>query len=161
MSYIENDLLDGETILYSGQLHWRIYLAGYFHLFLSVVLFVISKRLHMPVGYLLGAVFMLLSIFSLINAAITKYSTELAVTNKRVIFKTGLFSRRTMELSHHRIESIRENQSITGRILGYGSIIVEGTGGGQESLANISDPMAFKKHAQAAAEAAVSAEIPK
>ena len=161
MSYIENDLLDGENILYSGHLHWRIYVPGLFHLFLSLVLFVASKELHLPVGLLLAAFFVLLSVFSLINAAITKSSTELAVTNKRVIFKTGLFSRRTMELSHHRIESIRENQSIMGRILGYGTIIVEGTGGGQESLNNISDPMAFKKHAQAAAEAAVTAEIPK
>ncbi len=156
MGYIEKDLLDGEQIIYSGHLHWRIYVPGFFHLIMTFVLSVGADKLRMPVLYLLAAFFLLWSVFSLVNAAITKSSTELAVTNKRVIFKTGLFSRRTMELSHHRIESISENQPIMGRIFNYGTILVEGTGGGQEWLDNIADPLTFKKHAQAAAEDAVS-----
>ncbi|MBU6475042.1 MAG: PH domain-containing protein [Alphaproteobacteria bacterium] len=156
MGYIENDLLDGEKIVYSGHLHWRIFVPAFFHMALAVLLLAAEEKLRLPILILLAVFFALWSAFALIAAAVTKSSTELAVTNKRVIFKTGLISRNTMEMSHHRIESIREEQSVMGRIFGYGTIIVEGTGGGQESLRNIANPLIFKKHAQAAAEQAVS-----
>lgn len=148
MSYIEKDLLDGERILYSGKLHWFIYVPAVMALIAAICLYVIfsTNNFH-PV---LSSVFGLYAVGLFVNALITRISTELAVTNKRIIYKEGLISRRTVELTHNRIESIREEQSIIGRIFGCGTIIIEGTGGGKEHLKNIESPLAFKKQAQMA-----------
>jgi len=58
--------------------------------------------------------------------------TEMAVTNKRVIVKTGLAERRTTEILLSRIESVVVDEPAMGRILGYGTVIVRGTGGTPE-----------------------------
>ena len=79
--------------------------------------------------------------FSILSAL----STELAVTDKRVIAKTGLISRKTIEQRLAKVDAIRVNQGILGRILGYGTIIVSGSGMSAEGIKNISNPLAFKR----------------
>ncbi len=64
--------------------------------------------------------------------AIRRNSTEMGVTNRRVVVKTGLASRKTIEMLLNKIESIEVNESGMGRMLGYGSITLIGTGGTSE-----------------------------
>ena len=78
-------------------------------------------------------------------ALIRRLTTELAVTSKRLIAKTGLVSRSTLELNLSKVESVRVQQSILGRVLGYGSIVVGGTGATHAPVPFIDDPMAFKQ----------------
>lgn len=97
---------------------------------------------------LLGLVF--LPIFGLglvfwAAAAIRYWTTELAVTNKRVIAKSGFISRSTVEINLHKVESIQVNQNIFGRMLNFGSIIVSGAGNPQAPITGISDPLAFRR----------------
>jgi len=153
MSYIQKNLLEGEHAVYFGKLHWSVFIPAVFYLCIAVAcagVFIRGGDTAM-IAYTFGSLFMLVSFVSFIRALIRKISTELAVTDKRVIFKEGLISRSTMELPHGRIESIREAQSIPGRILGYGDIILEGTGGGKQFMKQIARPTTFKKHAQSAA----------
>jgi uncharacterized membrane protein YdbT with pleckstrin-like domain len=78
--------------------------------------------------------------------AIARYfTTEMAITNKRVIAKFGFISRRTIEINLQRIESIQVHQSILGRVFNYGSIIVSGAGNPQAPIPGISDPLGFRK----------------
>ena len=77
-----------------------------------------------------------------------RYADEFAVTNKRVIVKTGLISRRTLEMNLSKIESVNVDQSIMGRILGYGTITIIGTGGTRESFPKIAEPLLFRKKFQ-------------
>lgn len=79
---------------------------------------------------------------------IDKYTDEFAITNKRVIIKTGLISRKTFEMNHSKIESINVDQGILGRILGYGSISIVGSGGTREVFPNIKNPLEFRKKFQ-------------
>lgn len=72
-------------------------------------------------------------------------TTDLGVTNKRVIAKTGLISRHTVEQRIQKIESIRVNQGILGRMLDYGTIMVHGTGGATTPIRNVASPFAFKR----------------
>jgi uncharacterized membrane protein YdbT with pleckstrin-like domain len=76
---------------------------------------------------------------------IQRATTDLGVTNKRVIAKAGLISRRTVEQRIQKIESIRVNQGILGRMLDYGTIMVHGTGGATTPIRNVADPFAFKR----------------
>ena len=80
-----------------------------------------------------------------IAAAIKYFTTELAITNKRVIAKFGLVSRSTIEINLQKIESIQVNQGILGRILNYGSIVVSGAGNPQAPIPGISSPLQFRR----------------
>ncbi|MCW2120033.1 PH domain-containing protein [Flavobacterium sp. 7A] len=79
---------------------------------------------------------------------IHKYTDEFAITNRRVIIKTGLISRYSFEMNLSKIESINVDQGILGRILGYGSIRIVGSGGTKEIFPNILNPLEFRKKFQ-------------
>lgn len=88
----------------------------------------------------------LLTLF--IAPLIDKYTDEFVITNKRLIIKTGLISRKTFEMNHSKIESVNVDQSILGRILGYGTLRIVGSGGTREIFPKIRDPLAFRKKFQ-------------
>jgi len=84
--------------------------------------------------------------FYFFKALIQRRTTELAITNRRVIAKVGLISRKTWEINATKVEGVEVDQSIFGRIFGYGTVSVKGTGGGIAPLRNIDDPVEFRKH---------------
>ena len=88
----------------------------------------------------------LVALFTGLRAFIRRAATELAVTDHRVIYKTGLLSRHTIEMNRDKVESVDVDQSLLGRILGYGTVIVRGTGGSLEPMRNIGDPLTFRTH---------------
>ena len=79
---------------------------------------------------------------------IDKYTDEFAITNKRVIITTGLISRKTSEMNHTKIESVNVDQGILGRMLGYGTIRIVGSGGTKEVFPKILNPLEFRKKFQ-------------
>lgn len=99
---------------------------------------------------LIGVGFVLLFAFGLglilWGIAYIKYkTTELAITNKRVIAKFGFISRRTVEINLNKVESIQVDQTIWGRLFNYGTLIISGAGTPQAPILGISDPMKFRK----------------
>jgi uncharacterized membrane protein YdbT with pleckstrin-like domain len=76
-------------------------------------------------------------------------SSEFAITNKRVLIKVGLVRRHSLELLLQKVEGIGVDQSILGRILGYGTITVSGVGGTKEAFRMISSPLEFRRQVQA------------
>jgi uncharacterized membrane protein YdbT with pleckstrin-like domain len=81
-------------------------------------------------------------------AFFTRKSVEMGVTNKRVITKSGILSRRTLELLLTKVESIGVEEGILGRMLGYGTVVVRGTGGTPEPFKNIAHPLEFRRQVQ-------------
>jgi uncharacterized membrane protein YdbT with pleckstrin-like domain len=94
----------------------------------------------------LALVFGVIAIVSALRALIRRVTTELAVTDRRVIYKTGVFQRHSMEMNVSKVETVGVNQSILGRILGYGTVVVRGTGGSFEPIPYIGDPLNFRSH---------------
>lgn len=88
--------------------------------------------------WVIGIVFI---VFAILNVM----TTELALTNKRVIAKFGFIRRQTIEININRIESISVNQGFWGRIFNYGSIVVRGTGGSHAPIPYIARPMEFRQ----------------
>jgi uncharacterized membrane protein YdbT with pleckstrin-like domain len=80
-----------------------------------------------------------------LQALIIMQTTEFAVTNQRIIAKTGLIIRRTLEILLNKVESIGVRQNIGGRLLDFGTIIVTGTGGTREGFRGIRQPLAVRK----------------
>ena len=112
MSYIDENLMRDETVVHRGETHWFVFVP-------TAITFVI--------GLFLAPVWIVTVILAS-RAAIQITTTELAVTSRRVIAKTGLIRRHTIELNHSKVESFSVQQSIFGRFLNYGSIVVSGTG---------------------------------
>jgi uncharacterized membrane protein YdbT with pleckstrin-like domain len=124
-------------------------------LVLPGVLLFIYARIHTPVNsrdlHLMegGAAVLLMSGIGVILAGmVRRNSTEMAVTNRRLVIKTGLASRKTIEMLLNKVESIEVNESTAGRILGYGTIVVIGTGGTPDPFQKVAHPLEFRSHVQ-------------
>ncbi len=95
--------------------------------------------------FLLGPLFFLGAIVQLIKILIYIFATEIVKTNKRIIFKTGLIMRDTIEIPLSQIESVNVTQSVFGRIFGYGTISIIGTGGTNQNIKDIANIVKFRK----------------
>lgn len=140
--YVEGSLVEGESVV-----HWGVpSLWGFAKpLGLAVVfLFLGVAALEMGAGTL--AIYLLVippNVLLLVWLAFS--SIEIAITDKRVLTKTGIVQRETSELYLTRIEGVEVDQTVLGRILGFGSIRIRGTGDQVATVRNISHPLAFRK----------------
>lgn len=85
-----------------------------------------------------------LGVIAWVAAYLRYIGTELAVTNRKIIAKTGVIRRDTIEMLLERVESVQVRQSLLGRLLNYGSVIVSGAGTPQAPIVGISDPLGFR-----------------
>ncbi len=139
MPYVEKNLTKDEKVIQKAKLHWFIYVR-------ALVIFLFSFLfLNDPDTHGIGIFFITLSLALLLSAWIQTKTTELAVTNKRVIAKYGLISRQTIELNLNKIEGLNVNQGVTGRIFNFGDVIINGTGGKQSPIKYIARPLTFRK----------------
>ena len=149
MSYVQRVLQPGETVVHQSRLHPLIFLPALLLLAIAVALFVASMQFTGELQLALkvaAAIFVAFTIASWARAAIRRATTELAVTDRRVIYKAGLLARHTLEMNRSKVESVDVDQSILGRVFGFGTIIVRGTGGSLEPIRMISDPLTFRSH---------------
>jgi uncharacterized membrane protein YdbT with pleckstrin-like domain len=85
-------------------------------------------------------------IFTLwLSPLIARWSSEFAITNRRIVIKTGWVRRRTIELNIQQVESVNVDQSILGRMLNYGTVTIVGSGGTREVFAYIERPLEFRQ----------------
>ncbi|WP_044563509.1 PH domain-containing protein, partial [Azospirillum sp. B4] len=128
MSYVSRNLVPGETVSVTGQVHWIIYAKPAAGLLAAIIMAAASMATDVPV-LRVGAVLLALgSLWSMAQAWLYAITTELAVTTKRAIAKWGFIRRNTVELNLSKVESFHVNQSILGRLLNYGSISIHGIG---------------------------------
>ena len=147
MGYIDRSLVEGEKVLYRARLHWVVLLwpllvasaIGALGVAFLVVVVVPGLRPHGFSGALgVAGLLLFLAALALIGSAlVARNATEIAVTSRRVLIKTGIVNRRTLELLLVRIESIGVNEPPLGRMLGFGTVVLRGTGGTPEQFDRI------------------------
>lgn len=151
MRYVRRVLQPGETIVYTTKLHWFVYLWATLLLAICLVLAIASwswadnQNLSLAL-WIAAVIFALLGLSSAFRAFIRRASTELAVTDQRVIYKTGLLARHTLEMNRGKVESVAVDQTLLGRLFGYGTVTVRGIGSALEPIRNIDDPLSFRSH---------------
>jgi len=145
MSYVQSVITPGESVVAQAKTHWFIYVGPAFWLLLSLILMAAVPPL--------GVILLILSLILLFRAWLYAYSTELAVTSKRVIAKFGFIRRNTVELRHDKVESLHVKQGIIGRIFDFGSIVVTGSGGTNAPIPYIANPLKFRSAALTGIEA--------
>ena len=144
MSYVQQVLQPGEEVRYQASIHWITYLHGALWLVAAaLVSLVIPTSWHSSV--IVTVIRLLLAaagVYFLARAWFDWWITEIAVTNRRVIYKRGFISRTTAEMHNDKIVSVKVDQSILGRVLDYGKVTIVGTGSGEESLGTLNEPIA-------------------
>lgn len=137
MTYVAETQQPGETVVYSAKLHWVIYMPALGLVFLA--LYSVAD------GYGNGGLlFLACAGLASLAAYIQSNTTELAITDRRIIVKVGLIRRSTMEMNRSKVESVMVEQGILGRIFGYGTVVIKGTGGSFEPVPNVDRPLEFR-----------------
>lgn len=86
--------------------------------------------------------------------------SEVTLTNRRLLFRTGFLSRRSGELPLENIESIFIAEPLLGRLCGYGSVVVTTVGGARFPLTFIGEPQTFHSLLQSAVSSAKRPFVP-
>lgn len=147
LSYIDKHLLPGETVVFRTSLHWKLFV---WPVIIALVMLAAALWAASENRELIGIAPLAIAALVLGAAWVRRRSSEFAVTNKRVIVKVGFASSRSMELLLTKIESVGVEQSLWGRLFGFGQIVVTGSGGTHERFANIQSPLDFRQAVQAA-----------
>jgi uncharacterized membrane protein YdbT with pleckstrin-like domain len=129
-SYVDSNLSRGEQVLYRGKLHWCFAGGWFFFGILTLPLYGIG---------------ILLIVGAALGLFLARKSTEIAVTNQRLILKIGLFQSRTLELKLAKVESMAVTQSLLGKLFGFGTVTVIGTGGTREGFSSVAHPLALRR----------------
>jgi uncharacterized membrane protein YdbT with pleckstrin-like domain len=156
-SYVSEILSPEERLVYVGHVSLFAILPS---LIGGTVMVLVGIGLTVATGPV-GLVLSLIGALWIGAALIRRNSTELAVTDRRVIAKFGFIRRSTVELNLAKVESIRVEQSVMGRIFGYGSVILTGTGATMDPIPFIADPIRFRQAVQSATDAIQRTEVRK
>ena len=160
MGYVKKNLMQGEEIFVLKRLHWTIFTKPILCFAAAAALLIYSLKIPMAgdaqvLVLLRYAGFLLLipALWYFADSVIKRQSTEFAVTSKRVIAKYGVIKQSTIELNHSKVESFHVEQGVLGRLLGFGALHINGTGGGITHIEQISDPLGFRRGAMQAIDA--------
>jgi uncharacterized membrane protein YdbT with pleckstrin-like domain len=147
MSYLDHVLQPGEKILYRTTVSWTLFFPGIALLIVAIIVYgLASTAIPLFWANILFAIIGLPALFLLFRAWFARWTTEIAVTNSRIILKRGFIRRHTIEMHMDKVESVDVDQSLLGRLLNYGNITVRGTGAGFEPLHMIDHPLRFRSH---------------
>jgi uncharacterized membrane protein YdbT with pleckstrin-like domain len=164
MSYIEQSLGAGETIIARARFHWLYRAAAWIALIVPgiALLICLSWTARQPAPFstddpvswyaYIVALFFLWGLITFLRRMIRIRTTEIGITSHRFVEKYGLFSMRTNEIALPNIEGLRVQQSFLGRIFGYGTVRIEGTGVDSVTTPTIADPVGFVRAVQTARE---------
>jgi uncharacterized membrane protein YdbT with pleckstrin-like domain len=146
--YIDEILQPDERVLYSTNSHWVFYLPAIGAWIVASILLVLSGMTTndalMKVCLVAAAVAAVPALYWTVKAWFHRWTTETDVTNLRVVHKTGFITRQTFEMSLDKVESVDVSQSIMGRFLNYGDVIIKGVGEGRQKIETIASPLAFR-----------------
>ena len=161
-SYIDQSLGAGETVITRARFHWLYIVYAWGSLLLPLVLLLglyiyAGDKAHDLANPLSWAVFLvalwaIMGLITLIRMLLRQWTTEIGITSHRFVEKYGLFTMRTNEIALPNIEGVRVHQSFLGRIFGYGTVKIEGTGVDSVTTPHIDDPVGFVRAIQTAKE---------
>ena len=169
MDYIRQSISDDEELIHVAQFHWMYVVGALLNLLFSIVLsiFILFMALHFepimfgPVSHdggflnqiaslhpgikILAFFIFIMGLLKFAQMMIVKATTEIGVTDTRLVYKRGLVARAVGEINIDRVEGVNVLQGVLGRLFGYGRVMVRGMGVGEVILPPIAQPIRFKK----------------
>lgn len=150
MGYVEKVLQPEETITYQTTVHWFLYIPAIAWAVVCAAFAVLwmngeTGAMRTTMGWA-AVVSLALAGLAFFYAWVQRVTTELAITSRRVIYKSGLLRRHTLEMNLSKVESVGVTQSVLGRIFGYGKVELKGTGETLTPLPLIAEPLRFRSY---------------
>ncbi|MBP5399159.1 MAG: PH domain-containing protein [Alphaproteobacteria bacterium] len=162
-NYVEGSMAKDEVMQVRAKFHWLVWLKFYVSLlFWGIVVLLCGYtgiKMYFEDNGFLSSVFLLIALLALIYILwvfLKLKFTEMACTNKRIIYKTGVISLKTAEIKVDKIESIQIEQTFWGRIFGCGNIIFSGTGTAKVKFYDVSNPWQIKTRIEESLDEGVS-----
>lgn len=155
--YINETLLKDEKLIYFSRPHWIIFGPAITALIIALAFLIwgpsySTLQFHIwkthPFYELLAAAAGIIGLYWLLIAYIKFKTSEYAITDRRVLMKTGWIQRNSLEIFLRKLEAINVNQTVPGRIFNYGTLVIIGTGGTEDFYFNVPDPLGFRKRVQ-------------
>ncbi len=145
LTYLKRVLQPGEQVRHVSSIHWIVYWPGVAVALLAVVAYWLAGTRLLPGLWRYSAYGLaLVAVVLLIRQWFQWWVTEIAVTDRRVIYKKGFIRRQTNEMNMDKVESVKIDQSIIGRMLDFGDVAILGTGEGFETLRTIATPIELR-----------------
>lgn len=173
MDYIRQSLADDEELVYVAHFHWIYTMIAVFNIVFGLLFatFIIAGSIVVqpylphflkfsippdaswlemirgvnPGIKIIAFLVLVLGLFRYAHMMIIRATTEIAITNRRLVYKRGLVARYVGEMNIDRIEGVNVLQGVWGRIFNYGRVMVRGMGVGEVVLPSIEDPIKFRK----------------
>ncbi|PYI93367.1 MAG: hypothetical protein DME97_06430 [Verrucomicrobia bacterium] len=143
-SYTAATLQPDERPLHQTTIHWMALSGSVIGAVLSLIVIVPMAMFAAWRDFYWAWLLLVIPAGILLSAAVTVKTSELVITDRRVIIKVGFIQRHTFEMFISKIESVAVFQSVLGRLLNYGTVEIRGTGGSSESFATIAAPLLFR-----------------
>jgi len=144
MSYVDKILEPGEAVRYRTTISWTVYANAIYVGLAALVVAYAGFKLAVHWLYPVSAALALIAFVALAFAHLKRASTEIAVTDRRIIFKRGLIRRHTVEMNMQKVESVDVDQTLLGRLFDYGDVTVRGVGSSFERLHFIDAPLRLR-----------------
>jgi len=153
MGYVDGILEPGEKVVFETRLSWTLYGRAIVYALIAVAaalspIVVPAFAVGVPVFgfalYAVSALTALAALFSFVRAWFRRWTTEIAVTDRRVVLKRGFIRRHTVEMNMQKVESVDVDQTQLGRLFNYGTVTIKGTGSTLESLRMIDHPLKLR-----------------
>ncbi|HKP92311.1 MAG TPA: PH domain-containing protein [Chthoniobacterales bacterium] len=142
--YTTATLQPNERPLHHTTIHWMALAGSITGAALSLIVIIPIAMLAAWKDLYWAWLLLLLPVGILLSAAVTVKTSELVITDRRVLIKVGFIQRHTFEMFISKIESVAVFQSMLGRIFNFGTVEIRGTGGSSESFPTIADPLKFR-----------------
>lgn len=146
MNYIKKHMLDEDESAYEGVISKWIVMPSIVYCFLALLLASFLTAL----WWVAAALMIVFGVAVLIQSVVYVLTTEVTVTNSRVLMKKGLISIETDDLSLHRVEQIEVRQSLLGRVLNFGTVVIQGVGIGAITIRGVKSPYKLRKYVNSA-----------
>jgi uncharacterized membrane protein YdbT with pleckstrin-like domain len=146
MTYVDSILEPGETVRYRTTISWTIYAPAILLAAGATAAAILAATYSdmTAIGLFAAIVLALAALATFVPAWLRRWTTEIAVTDRRIILKRGLIRRHTIEMNMQKVESVDIDQTLTGRLFNYGNIAIRGTGSSFETLHMIDAPLKLR-----------------
>jgi uncharacterized membrane protein YdbT with pleckstrin-like domain len=144
MGYVDSILEPGEQVRYRTTVSWTVYVPGLVVGAVALASAYLAYKSSVSALFLLAAALALIALVGLARGLFVRATTEIAVTDRRIVFKRGFLRRHTVEMNMAKVESVDVDQTLAGRLFDYGDVTVRGVGSTFEQLSFIDAPLRLR-----------------
>ncbi|NTU80848.1 MAG: PH domain-containing protein [Chloroflexales bacterium] len=130
MSDTQQPASAGEMIVYQGKLHWAIFVRPVMFTCLALTLFNYNEPLYGAAAMIVAGLFWAATLMAVAGSLFV-------ITERRILIRSGTVYRVDLDLPLEQVDAVTVRQDTMGRLLGYGTLVVDGRDGSRATCATV------------------------